>query len=90
MNTLTIDPSAQAKRKFEAEGKKENHYNQILKALSKIGEGCAKAIAKATDNLDRYQVSRRLRELEKMGKIVMDRVGKSKHFESEVGIYKLA
>jgi len=77
-----------AKKEFEGSGKKEIHYNLILKSLNKIKQGCAKAIA-INSGLDYVQVSRRVSELIQLEKIKIDRQGKSKFYKTDVNIYKL-
>ncbi len=77
-----------AKKEFEGSIKKEIHYNLILKALNKIKQGCAKAIA-INSGLDYVQVSRRVSELIQLQKIKVDCQGKSEFYKTDVNIYKL-
>ena len=83
MNSSTL-----AKNRYELEGKKEGHYKLILDALNTLKEGCAKAIGLEC-NLDHYQVSRRMSELQNMSKVIVDRTEKTKHYKTPVSIYKL-
>lgn len=84
-----MNTSSLAKKEFEASGKKEDHYKRILKALKEIGEGHAKAIGKKCQ-LEYHQVSRRMKELEDLGKVIVDRFEKTDEYATKVSIYKLA
>jgi len=77
-----------AKKRFDSSGKKENHYKRILKALEELKNGCSKEIAEKC-GLDYHQVSRRLPELEKKGKIEVLETAKTKYYETSVNIYQI-
>lgn len=83
-----MNPSLLAKKEFESSDKKLDHYKKILEALQTLGEGHAKAIAKSC-GLGYHQVSRRMKELENLGKVIVDRIEKTKEYKTKVSIYKL-
>lgn len=52
--------SLEAKANFEASGKKETHYKEIINALTKVGT-CACITISKNCSLDYHQVQRRMK-----------------------------
>lgn len=82
-----METSIIAKNKFDSSGKKETHYNAILNALEVIKKGCSKAIAKQS-GLNYHQVSRRLSELERIGKVEFIEKAFTNYYETPVNLYQ--